>query len=279
MRVRPVGRPDYIGEHGAEARKRPDPSSRPDLIEPLLVCGAYTTWPYQDEGFDPRASGAQLVCWEYIPAGRCGWINSLHVAPYAPSELTDPWRTSGAANFAGTASSLQDELPSGFGGLWETPGGWAAQYESPNPAPTWKWHLRFIKGDIRELRAHKTNLQPFDPAVPATWYLADVPVPASTYAKTGIPGAAPSGYFHANGCQILPSDSLPLQVYVPENTTVALFAEWTQLSVYPYAHDINGTIRLFNYRVYPILPTFGRLSGVVQKLESDAAVSNAVTAR
>jgi len=281
MRVRPVGRPDYIGEHGAPARQRPDPSSRPDLLEPLLICSRYTTWPYLDEGFDPRATGAQLVCSEYIPVGRCAWVHTIHVAPYAPAELSDPWHTSGAAGFAGTAMGrhVAADLPSGYHGLWETPLGWQSQYESGGTPPSWTWHLRFLKGDIEQLRANRTNLQPFDIADPSTWYLAPIPVPSSVYATTGIPGAAPSGYWAPSSCQILPTDSLPVQVYIPEDTTIALFSEWTQVDVYPYARDINGVIRLWNNRVYPLGPTFGRLSGVVQRLESDAAVDNATTAR
>lgn len=278
MRRRPEGRPDHVGEHVGPSVEQ-SPEQRADLLEPLLACSDYAYWPFQDEVFDPRPAGAQLVLSQYIPTGRCAWIHALHVAPYCPAELADPWWTGGGYLGATWGAGSNTERTSGQHGLWATPKGWEIYYNAPDAPPAWSWSLRLVKGDIAQLRRHHTNLQPFDISDPATWYLAPYPVPASVYATSGIPGRAPSGYFHGGSCQILPHDSLPMQIFVPQDTTICLFSQWTQIDIYPYARDVSGRIEYGNYRVYPILPTFGRIAGVVQKLDSAAAVDNATTAR
>lgn len=257
-------------------------------VQPFLVSGGMSYWITSTLApFDPAVAGVQLLCTMYVPRGRMGFIKQMRVAPLCPSVLCDPWSSSGAA---GAAASWRDyqridaisdiPLPQ-MGDVWRIPFGWEAAWDDDSVSlPSWTWSLRYVQGDYNTLRSQGKNIPPFSTAVSASWYLVpNIPVPASAYPQ-GLPGNAAGPQWDAQRLQILPKDELTYHIPIPQDTTVLLFAQWSQSDVRPYAQDVNGGIALTsalqynNGRVYPIGPSMGSLLGYTQSVTSKAAVKN-----
>jgi hypothetical protein len=238
-------------------------------LKPFLVSGGRTIYVLQDgpPTFDPRAGAVQLLASVYVNKGEIGFLKSLRVAPYMPAVFsTDPisndvlrWRTQDA--------SLGEHLnrPPATGGLWETPAGWEGYYNALDleaKPPRWTWQLRIFQGSIDELRLTRRNVPPFNPGDPTSWFLVpDIPVPAGTY-RAGLPGKAVGFPFPGQRFQLLPGDGLLLHIPIPEDSTLCLFAEWTQTAIPAYARTTGGTMLIDGERqYYPLLPSFGQLAG------------------
>lgn len=265
--------PRLISGEGRPLQRQPrdvplQPPSLADVIEPFLVSGGATFFivtEAPDPAFDPQPAGVQLCCSVYVPFGRVGFVKQLRVAPFMPTQLVDPWETSGVGNAVTTwrdfdASAGGPVRPGGRNGVWETPFGWESYFDSGacgEQPPQWTWQLRLVQGDIVKDR------KAFSLTDPDTWYLApDIAVPASAYAG-GIPGAAPGGIWPGQRMQVIQGDELETHVVVPENTSVCLFTQWTQLPFQPRSNDGESST-IYGPTVYPLLPSFGQLHGYMQ---------------
>lgn len=255
------------------------PQQQGDTLDGFLASGGQTFFTLQSPGpplFDPRPNGVQLVTSLYVPEGRVGFVKEIRIAPFIPTELVDPWTTSGI-----TGASWRDVLgtqvpaPGGTNGVWATPFGWESYFNTNHPPPSWTWMLRFLPGNIDSLRS---KIGPFTLADPATWFLAEnIAVPASVY-PGGIPGAQPSGFWRPQRMQVLQGDKLNTHVLVPPNTTICLWARWTQDVYQPAASQQTGegiVNTTYGPTVYPLLPSFGQLHGYVQAADRDASTENA----
>lgn len=279
----PDGRPVPWGPD-----KRPPPSFSGETISPFLQAGGASYYLVSAVPlFDPRPDGVQLLAALYVPRGNVAFVKEIRVAPMMPPELADPWETRGAAPnpVEGDAVTWRtwDGDPNvraaGTHGVWQTPFGWESYFNEGEPPPRWTWHLRLIPGNIAQLRARPgQNIGPFDPADPRTWFLVpNTPVPIAGY-PGGIPGQAPSGYWPQQRMQILQGDKLSTHVFVPEHTTVCLFARWTQVAIAPLSHLEAGEGTedgFYGPAVYPLQPSFGSLHGYIQSADSDPARENA----
>lgn len=264
-------------------------------IEPWLTANGQTAFTVEFEpiSFDPRASGIQLVCSKYVPRGRVAFIKQLWVAPFIPPVLVDPWTTTGVAAFGGTWRNPNTTVVnSGFeyaaatGGFWTTPFGWESYVvdDDPNFAPRWRWIVRYVQGNIDELRRANGKSGIFNPADPLTWEWAEgIAVPrSSTIYGGGLPGA-PLGYglTSPQKMQVTPDAPLTAHWMAPEDTTVCLFALWDQGQILPQGADANGPINYTQNQVgddqlvYPLLPSFGRMHGYMQANGTAVAEQNA----
>lgn len=254
----------------------PDAAALGDVIRAWVVSGGETDF-FLGDGppvFNPAHDGVQLVTSHYVPFGFIGVIKQIRVAPFMPAILQDPWRAGDNLNWYSSASSDANYTPrpNGTNGLWRAPFGWEAYRDEVNAAkPRWHWSLRFIQGDIRPR-------QPvFDPLDPSTWYLTpDVAVPVSAY-PSGIPGAVAGPEWGRQRVQALPESPLHSHLVVGEDTTIALFARWTQPAVVPYSVTwADGHVfTQYDSGTVPILPSFGQLHGYMQPTQSHSAEENA----
>lgn len=252
------------------------------MIEPWLASGGATFF-LLGGGFDPRPEGVQLVASMYVPRGSVGFVKEIRIAPFMPPVLADPWETSGITNAITTWRSYNivlDNEPRAAGthGVWATPFGWESYFDSADIAafpPQWVWHLRGIRGDIRNRVQY--GLPDFSIADAASWFLVpNVPVPISAYAS-GIPGNQLGKTWGPQRMQVLQGDKLSTHVLVPEDTTVALFAQWKQGIIRPVGVIPSGEGQVatqYGPDVYPLLPSFGQLHGYMQTTE-EAAYDNA----
>jgi len=252
-----------------------------DAIRPWLVSGGATAFVI-GEGFDPRPAGYQLVAQVYVGLGSVGWLKQLEVGPYCPPQLADPWNTVGGQSlnnpswnwFTAGNPPFDSVRAAAQHGIYTTPLGWLS-YQGGDPAtqPLWEFTLRMVPGDTRKRRVA------FDASIPSTWpWQPGIPVPASAYAATGLPGL-PLGYsggWDWNPFQACPGAGLQLHGLIPEDTSLCLFARWRQNLVQPFAfgggegyEDLGGTI-------YPLLPSYGRMLGYVQPNLSLAGQDNAL---
>lgn len=284
MRRRPLRDPLGTPPEGLKAGPQ-SAAQIGDGVEPWLVSGGYTYHPLFGEGFSAAPDGVQLVASVYVPTGKIGFLKQLRVAPYMPSKFADPWNTSGVAG--GNASWVVHEWfdypnrPSGQHGLWETPMGWEAYFDSevfPPVVPQWTWSLRLVQGDVANLRANKNNIPAFSFADPQSWYfLPSIPVPASAY-PVGLPGVAPGTAWAEQRYQVTPKDPLTCHVQIPQNTTLCLFTRWTQPAVAVAGADENGMVT-YSAADFPLGPSCGQMLGYMQALDSAqqpaAAVVNA----
>lgn len=254
-----------------------------DAQEAWLVSGGYTYFPLFGEGFSGAPDGVQLICHQYVPKGFVGWLKQLRVAPFMPSVLANPWTSSGAAGGAASWALMGQDGPSGQNGVWTTPFGWENYFDPnvfPIVQPQWRWALTLVQGDVAKLRANTANIPPFSLADPQSWvFLPNIPVPALAY-PSGLPGAAPGKIIGAQRMQVLQGDELTAHVQVPENTSLCLWARWTQTFYNPVAADQNGQINYYpGFSVFPIGPSFGQMLGYMQALTSQqqpaASVVNA----
>jgi hypothetical protein len=256
--------------------------------EAFLRSGGLVFFPViTEEGFeyDPRPAGYQLVTHYYVPKGRVAWVKQLRIAPFMPPVFA--FDQAKAAVVGGAAQMLWPSFnptqpspteaplrPSGHAGVWETPFGWEA-YADFSKVPfvpiVWRWELRIVRGDA--LRGRK----PWDPTDPATWFMCpDVPVPPEAY-PGGLPGNPPEQYAPQR-MQVLQSDELTAHVFVPENSTICLFVEWSQEPVTPTFATDAGALQLAPYAqpAYPLLPSFGQLSGYQQAIDRAISMKNAI---
>lgn len=259
-------------------------TSSSDVIRPWLVNGAQTYF-LQEQGFDPRPAGVQLICYVYIPRGQIGFLKSVRVAPYMPPVFSDPF-LGWDAHWREQPSAAADGVPLRPGaqfGLWETPAAWEGYGEIDDlteytPACTWYWHLRAFKGTISDLRRSRRNFGPFDITNATTWFLVDeIAVPAAAYAGGRLPGNPPFAAYERQKIQVLPKDPLMLHVPIAEDMTLCLFASWTQTEQPAYARNELGRVRYTPDQVgyYPILPSFGQLAGYMQPADRPASLRNA----
>lgn len=235
-----------------------------------------TFYPEFSEGVGAEDAGTQLLAHVYIPPGFVGFVKELTVCPYIPSILTHPWLTSGAT---GQQASWQDFDVSANGfnwwprapevhGYWQTPMAWESYFEDPNTSPAWRWSLRLSQGDAVTLRETQP---PFDPLDDTTWrWLPSIPVPSDPTYRGGLPGTAPGPRWDAQRYQVTPDSSFRTHVRVEEDTTISLWAQWTQAElVAGRAADWNGQIEYSQILpFYPLLPSFGMLAGYMQRLNS-----------
>lgn len=270
MRRRPLR--DPLGTPPNQAKPIPlQASGIGDAQEAWLVSGGYSYYPAFGEGFNAAPDGAALLCFQYIPKGNVGWLKQLRCAPTMPSQLAQPWVTSGAV--AGQASWVGfgvEPRAAGQNGVWTTPFGWEAYFDLnvfPYVLPQWRWRLTLIQGDVAALRSNPENVPRFNVLDPSSWwYLPNIPVPATAY-PAGIPGTAPGRIIGPQRMQVLQGDELTWHVMIPENTSLCLWAEWSQVAVPVQGQDQNGLIT-YSEPVFPIGPSFGQLSGYMQSLTS-----------
>lgn len=283
MRRRPtVERPNTVPAAAQLPPGQLPPNWAGDTLEPFLVSGGATFFIETNAPptpFQPAAAGVQLVCSVYVPFGKLGFLKQIRVAPFMPTELADPWETRGIIvddvfswrDFDSVAAG--PIRPGGTHGVWTTPFGWESYFDAiacGEQPPQWTWQLRLVRGDINKDRAAFSLLDP------ATWYLVpNLAVPLLAYAS-GIPGAAPSGYWGPQRMQVLQGDALDTHVIVPENTTLCLFTQWTQNAFQPRA-NVDGVPRVtYGPEVFPLLPSFGQLHGYVQANDRPCAQNNAM---
>ena len=290
MRRRPQVKDDVltVPDSAFTGARRKQANQVASAVQPFMASGGLPYW-VTTVGFNPMAAGVQLLATLYVPAGRQGFIKQLRVAPYCPAPLCDPWSSSGCAGDVQSWRSWnhsQVDSETGFGipamgDLWRIPLGWEAAYDDNSTAlPTWTWSLRYVQGDYNRLRSQGKNIPTFSFANSASWYLQpNIPVPVSAYSG-GLPGSAVGPQFDAQRVQVLPADQLDVHIPVPQDSTVLLFAQWTQQRVRPFGCDINGetalttTSQYISGQFYPIGPSMGQLVGYTQALSSDAAVHN-----
>lgn len=253
-----------------------------DTLEPFLVSGGatfYITTLAPEVPFEPAPAGVQLVCSVYVPTGKVGFLKELRVAPFMPTMLADPWTTTGAANLTTSWREFDSVAdgpvrPGGTNGVWTTPFGWESYFDSVDcgeQPPQWTWQLRLVKGNVARIRA---DMGPFSFADPETWYLQpNIAVPLFAY-RSGIPGAAPSGFWGPQRMQVLQGDKLSTHVLVPQDHTLCLFTQWTQLAFQPRA-VVDDTIVPYGEEVFPLLPSFGQLHGYMQASDRVTSQENA----
>jgi hypothetical protein len=270
-------------------RGRPPPvTDRNDIVNPFLVSGGQTYFIVDDDNnFDPRPDGVQMLCFAFVPKGYVGFVKELRVAPFCPPVFNDPWTTVGTpqntifTSWRDWDSPPPDLVPGpravSTNSVWTTPFGWESYFGTgaDDFPPRWRWHLRIIEGNITALRARAPA---FNPADPATWFLLEsLPVPRAGYGS-GIPGQPAGSQWGAQRMQVLQGDKLSSHVPVPPGHSVALFVEWTQRPIAPVSryHTDEGDGRdTYGPATYPLLPSFGQLHGYMQAMgDTDTTTEN-----
>jgi hypothetical protein len=268
MRRQPERVPADLRANPPDPEQMPSASGDARGITPFLVSGGRIDWLLQFEPslFDPRPLGAQLLCYAYIPRGMIGFLKQIRVAPFMPPVFADPvfnaphrWRI--------CDNRLLDEpnRPVGQMGVWTTPFGWEAYYDSTLEdrlaPPRWYWHLRLVPGSVDEIRSNRRNVPAFDPSVPASWFLVpEIPVPLSTYSR-GLPGSAPGQPWNKQRVQVIQADNLDLHVPIPEHTTICLFTTWNQELINAWERSAAGIIQVSDRQYFPLLPSWGQMLG------------------
>ena len=295
MERRPVSRQPVYG-HPAnlaspDAQRVPTtPGSQADAIEPFLIGGGQS---YYFQGWAggitvPRIETAavQLLAALFIPPGRGAFIKQIVACPGVSPQLADPWR--GWPNHFnlrefGPVPRVDPIRTTAQAGLWETPLAWEGyRAETPQgddpiipPQPTqWTWSLTAISGSL-DLQRLQNQTPAFDVTIPASWYaVRDIAVPARAYAA-GLPGKMINGNVGPQRIQAHPRAPLNTHYYVPENTTIALWATWSQgLTAPVLAQGPNGLIEI-TPAAFPLLPSIGSLSGYTQASSREASAINA----
>jgi hypothetical protein len=255
-------------------------------VQPMFASGGMSYW-FSDAGgagYFPQAAGTQLVTSLYVPKGRQGFLKEIRIAPYCPAPLCDPWTTSGMTGASWRAWNRETDGPEGeqfaMGALWETPMGWEAAFDNISSIlPKWRWILRFFQGNVTILRGQGfLNIPPFDVGDPESWYLVpSIPVPSAAYAA-GLPGSSVGPSWDEQRMQILPRDKISFHVPVPQDTTVLLFAQWTQDYVMAAGQmqpptPGNPEVQVWG-KTFPIGPSIGSLLGYTQASGSSGARDN-----
>ena len=292
QRVYPVAPVPIRGGYRPEPGLRNQtPNEQGDKVQPFYVSGGACEFTFAGTASDFDTvpfKGIQLVANVYVPTGQTGFIKAIRVAPFKPSflglsqgefvELVLP-----DASFSPTKIGPDSNF-----GVWTTPFGWECyktQFGEGEATPVrWHWHLRFLNGRIENVR-QSLNIPPFSFFDPLSWFLIpDLPVPAGaasagTAYPFGIPGYAPGSPWGRQRLQRLGEFAQgPLQVIVPGDTTIMLFAEWRQdlyfnkVGVPP---DLAPVVVGAGF--FPLLPSFGNLVGYTSPSNRAAAKQNART--
>ena len=108
--------------------------------------------------------------------------------------------------------------------------------------------------------------------------MPNIAVPQWVY-RGGMPGGKLSGVLPPQRVQATPDSPIPVHILCPENTTVCLWAKWSQGPLYvPHAFGSNGPITPWPDTapvVWPLLPSVGQLTGYMQASGRSAAGENA----
>lgn len=286
MRVRPSRSALHPGAAFGPGVSAPGPlvvgTDRGSVVEPWIASGGQTEfWHFDNEviEFAPEPNGVQLVAGFYIQHGFTGFLKEMFVAPCCPPQLGDPTEPLYWNDFVAGGVPIGHGTTRGSqrSGLWRLPLGWQSYFNPLDEAfriPAWSWDLKLMQGDV--LRGRPA----FDITDPATWYLQlNIAVPASAYPQ-GLPG---QNALDTQIVQVLPEEGFQTHVPIPENTTVLLFARWSQVYFQPttVVVDLEGgegstTINVpYGDVVLPILPSVGRLHGFKQASGSPPAVDAA----
>jgi hypothetical protein len=303
----------------------PVATDQSDTILPFLASGGYTFWPTVpivltharlgipiEYGSYVAGDGAQLVASVFIPWGKVGFLKEVRIAPMKPSILVDVWNTTGITT-TGEVPPATTELGGTYQahrsiqtytGLWDVPMGWESyDIDSPGalvggyvPDPWlgqlgWQWQLTVFDGPIPQYKT-ESNIPPFDPLDPLSWYLTEsIPVPAQVY-QHGFPGR-PIGV--PQRMQVIPGDSLKTHAVVPSNSTICLWARWFNtliessesvvagVPLFYQQTNILGAPTMYGLdedngpRVPVIGPSVGSLHGYTQPEASRGSNVNAVT--
>lgn len=299
---------------------RPNASGLSDTIQPFLVSGGAAHWQFREDlappntVYDPAPAGAQLIASVYIPPGRNGFLKQLNVGPFKPSVLADVFDAGGiqgpytpitAGPFSGDVTpnvAWQTQLGASLGDeanvqkiiyskVWQTPFGWET-YVDPDspfeatPVATWTWQLTILKGSIDQLRRDR-NIPQFSFLDQASWFLAEnVPVPMGPVWNAypgGLPGSPVGLQFPPQRVQSPPGSPLHLHLFIPEDSTICLFARWAQipttLQIMGTNVALDGTVGFFGgvlrQDAFILGPSYGSLLGYTQPASSQATVDNA----
>lgn len=277
MRVRPSRGSPADTVTGQNPGGVADASTRGNIIEPFLASGGSAQFYALDSDASAAPDGVQLVCAHFVPPGRVGFLKELFCCPLVPPIVGE-----GSVPNAWTVyQALDPSLPvraSERAGYYRTPLAWEAIYdpnsEGGDRVPVWSWSLVRLPGNVLAGRSR------FDPADPSTWFLAlNEAVPASVY-SAGYPGDAVWG---PQRVQVTPEMMFETHLVIPPNTTLALFARWTQAQLTNQRFDVTDleadpptvTTVQVNSDFYPLLPSVGRLHGYEQAAAVLAAEDNA----
>lgn len=248
-------------------------TDRGGIIEPFLAGGAAVEFLHNDDEenplFAPEANGVQAVAAFHVPKGYTGFLKELMCVPFGPPQLLARNVPTNWPGFANTPP-FTGERAIPLLGYYETPCGWESQFDPTvegGAIPIWNWHLRLIPGNPFAGRP------PFNVLDAATWaYQLDVAVPASVYPQ-GLPGSSP---WPAQRLQVPPWQGFETHVPIPDDTTVSLWATWTQVLFQPAVIVAAGTVYTpYGPTVYPLLPSAGRLHGYIQSAARQETVANA----
>ncbi len=252
------------------------------VITPFLVSGGRTYWQTSTlvpptHILDPRRRGVQLLCAQYIPFGKVGFIKRLVAAPTVPSVIGDAFRN--GLQWWGSEAWPNEQYPGGgnransANGLWETPMAWEGFFPlTSEPFPAWRWQISLLQGDWRVMRAN-ADTPPFSPIDPASWYLVEN-IPVNRTDRFQFPGNALPGTVEPQRFPVLPRDAFNPHWMVPENNSILLWASWEQSPLTLMSDSSTGLNELAE-DVYPIGPSVGQLGGYMQSVESEAACDNA----
>lgn len=259
-----------------------DPTDRGDVLVPFVASGGQT---YYASGWGeaptPELGAVQLVCMQYVPRGRTGFVKRVMIAPCCPPILSDPWRGWDAFfNWFELSSNPNASRyrAAPHAGIWETPLAWEGYFNSDEAKPRWSWSLTIAQGDLLAQRASR-GLGPFDPADPATfWAVPDVAVPQEAY-QGGLIGRAVNGHCSNIRIQAPPRAEIPVHIPIPEDSTVCLWAQWTQTPIAPLAQGPAGPLALGTGLTWivPLLPSVGQIVGYYQTSGSEAAREHGIT--
>lgn len=305
---------------GAPTPPRPNAMGLSDTIQPFLATGGEVFWIFREDlgtgvVYDPAPVGAQLVASVYVPDGRVGFLKELRIGPYKPSVLADtidvgiiegPFTTLTSGPFTGDVVPSNIMWQTGLGAalsdvsntqdiiyskVWQTPFGWEAYLDPDSPFQAtpmahWTWQLTIVQGSIDALRRSK-NIPVFNFVDPTSWYLADnfpVPMgPTFNAYPAGIPGNPVGVQFQPQRMQSPPDSPLHLNLFVPSDSTLCLFARWEQkpttLRLIGTNKDLAGDVGFFGgvlrQNAYVLGPSFGSLLGYTQPVASQASIDNA----
>ena len=253
------------------------PISQGDRVRPWLVSGGLATWQSLPYTIPAELDGVQLIASYYVPEGVTAFVKQIKACPFKPSVLHSSASNQLVPGL--TAMSLGGNHPDSDDGFWRTPFGWEG-YESPEPdpvTPTWRWQLRLVAGDIARIR-EGLNIPPFSFVDPRSWYLVpNIPVPALGYPE-GIPGSSAGDGWGPQRIQRFGMEDGEVHIPVSSDTTVCLFAEWTQLFYQPVFQATDGAgVTTLPQTVFALGPSFGQLEGYTQPNNSPAAQAAART--
>lgn len=269
-------RPDAVVPLRQGYRKEPGlrnqrPEDQGDRLRAWLVSGGQATWEGLPYAVPAETDGVQLLSTYYVPEGQTGYIKQIRAAPFKPSVLANAVNVElvpGIGALPGL-SAMHSDSSAGF---WTTPFGWEGyNAELDGEIPRWLWHLRFIPGDIARIR-EGLNIPPFSFLDPLSWFLVpNIPVPASGY-PNGLPGSTPGSQWGPQRLQRLGSwEEGQVQIVVPADTTIALFAEWSQGFYRPtYLSTTGAGPTVLPFFVFALGPSFGSLEGYIQVANSVA---------